>query len=83
MELGLFVAFLCHYYFRSALDKHVTSLMEGIYLNRYRQVAFGGVVIFLIFFVFETIMYVSVLGDFEPPTKWLYQISVKCPIDNT
>ena len=39
--------------------------------------------IFLILFVIETIMYVSVLGDFSPPSKWLLQISVKCPIDST
>jgi len=36
MELGIFVACLCHFYFRTILDRHVTNLMEGMYLNRYR-----------------------------------------------
>ena len=83
LELGIFVAWLCHFYFRKALDRHVTNLMEGMYLNRYRQVTFGGIVIFLVLFVIETISYVSVLGDFSPPRKWLLQISVNCPIDST
>jgi hypothetical protein len=83
LELGIFVAWLSHYFFRKKLDTHVTNLMEGMYLNRYRQVTFGALVIFLVFFVIETISYVSVLGDFSPPSKWLLQISVKCPIDST
>lgn len=57
--------------------------MEGSYLNRYRQVVFGGIVLFLIMFVIQTAMYMSVIGDFSVPRKWLQEISVKCPIDNT
>ena len=72
--MGIFVACTCHYMFRAALDKHITKLMDGSYHNRYRQVCFGGAVVFLVLFLFETIMYMSVLADFDVPRRWLYQI---------
>lgn len=36
IELGLFVAWVSHYYLRTMLEKHVTKLMDGLYVNRYR-----------------------------------------------
>jgi hypothetical protein len=56
--------------------------MEGMYQNRYRELILRGTVIFLALFLFETVWYISSLSTFKAPSKWLLQISVKCPIDS-
>ena len=80
VEIGIFIALVSHFYVRKSLDKHVTKVLDGLYVNRYRQAILGFTIAFLVLFMIITIEYVSVLAQFRPPTTWLYQISVKCPV---
>jgi hypothetical protein len=80
VELGLFIAALCHFFIRRQLEKHVTKVMEGIFVNRYKHTVLGFTVIFLVLLIIILIEYVVAVGSFKPKDSWLYQISVKCPV---
>ena len=80
VELGLFIATFSHFFVREALEKHVTNVMDGLYVNRYRQAVLGVLVAFLCAFVVVTLYYALAVSRFKAPGSWLYQISVKCPV---
>lgn len=65
---------------RKTLYYHVTNIMDGIYVNRYKQAALGFSVIFMSLFSIITIRYMITLKKFSPSNAWKYQISVKCPV---
>lgn len=57
--------------------------MEGLYVNRYKQAFLGFSVIFLMFFMIITIMFTVALSRFNPPIRWLAQISRDCPVSES
>ena len=36
VEIGLFIACVSHFFVRKPLDKHVTKILDGLYVNRYK-----------------------------------------------
>ena len=80
LELGVFVAVVSHNFVRERLEKHVTKLMEGLYVNRYRQIVSGFFTLFLLHFSLIIIEYISVLTNFRTPMIWIHQIAVNCPV---
>ncbi|CDW89873.1 pap2 superfamily phosphatase [Stylonychia lemnae] len=80
IELGLMIGCFSHFYVLPRLDKHLTNLMDGIFINRYRQVCVGSLVMVMMTFIVTTIAYMASVSSFQPEYQWLYQISVKCPV---
>jgi H+/Cl- antiporter ClcA len=72
VELGIFIAVYSHFYVRKPLDKHVTKLMDGLYVNRYKQAVLGFLVSFLVLFLIITLKYAFVVASFKPSYKQLY-----------
>lgn len=80
VELGLFIAFFCHYLVKDTLRRHITNVLDGMYVNRYKQLVMGFLVAFLSLFFTVMMLYALSLSKFKAPNSWLYQISVKCPV---
>ena len=71
IEVGSLIAGFSHFWLRERLDSHVTKLMDGLYVNRYKRLLLTFTVSFLGAFLFITIVYVTALADFHPDKKWL------------
>ena len=71
-ELGLFLAMFGQFYVKPKLDRHLTDLMDGMYVNRYRQIVLSFLIPFLALFMAISIAYLSVLATFRPPVQWMY-----------
>lgn len=72
LELGLAIALFSHFYIRKRLDKHLTELMDGLFINRHRLVILGSALGMLISFTVITICYLAAVREFVPDSTWLY-----------
>jgi H+/Cl- antiporter ClcA len=71
VELGILVALFSHYVIRKKIDNHVTRLMDGIFVNRYKRVVIFFITAFLAAFLVTTILYMTNVADFKPSRLWL------------
>lgn len=55
-------------------------MLDGLYINRYKQAVLGFSVLFLVMFMIVTIMYALAISNFKAPSTWINWISVKCPV---
>jgi len=75
-----------HFYIRQPLNKHTTKILEGIYIERYREIIFGFTIIFIAAFLIVSIQYIYALFTFKPSNaqnkNWLAQILANCPVSD-
>lgn len=64
LELGVLIALFCHFFVKVWLDKHITDLMEGLYVDRYSQLGYFFGVCFLTVFILLTGMYLIAMGEY-------------------
>lgn len=64
------------------MEGHVTNVMDGLYVNSYRQARVTASIIFLSLFSVVTVQYIHAIIKFKPSNAWVYQISVKCPVSD-
>ena len=74
VEIGVFIGLSSHFFVRERLNDHLTHLMDGMYVNRYKQVVMGYSVIFISIFLLITLEYVIVLSSFKTPSPWMHEI---------
>lgn len=86
IELGIFVSYVSHFYIREPLNKHTTKIMEGLYVERYREIIIGFSVSFIAVFIFISIQYLYALLTFKPSNaqnkNWVAQILANCPVSD-
>ena len=66
IELGVVIAFFSHYFIRPLMDKHLSKLMDGMFVNRHRHVVLGSTVGIITLFLIVTIAYMASVGSFKP-----------------
>ncbi len=86
IELGIFVSYVSHFYIREPLNKHTTKIMEGLYIERYREIILGFSISFIGVFIFISCMYLNALLNFKPSNaqnkNWVAQILANCPVSD-
>jgi hypothetical protein len=66
VEIGVLIALFSHFIVRTWLDRHLTSVMEGMYINRHRILVYGSSICFLSIFILITALYLAAMNEFKP-----------------
>lgn len=72
LELGMMIAFFSHFYLKPRLDKHLTQMMDGLFIAKHRIVVLGSSLALLTLYTVVTICYLAAVGEFKPDANWLY-----------
>lgn len=80
------MACVSHFYIREPLNKDITKIMEGLYVDRYREIIIGFTIYFIGVFIFISSQYLYALLTFKPSNaqnkNWVAQILANCPVSD-
>ena len=80
-EIGVVVTIYCNFVVKDRLKEHVTKLMDGLYLNRYKQLSVLFLTIFLAVMLIDVIIYFIVQGTYNLTERQYRYLALKCNLN--